>query len=189
MASMRSGVCDVHNTNSEYVLEDELFNVSTNTIEHEFDEIAEESVERLERKPSKTEADLVTIHNEGEGNGEIGVRQCFVDFCRQTILHGWHYLVDYEDSSDSQEEFSDIACPSRASPKENSFKPRGYHPSQSSTHKVRNRHPRHSTNRTRNSTRNTYHARQHSQHFVPKDKPEVFGDHVASTKYEERGKY
>jgi len=25
---------------------------------------------------------------------EAGVHQCFYDFCKQTILHGWHYLAD-----------------------------------------------------------------------------------------------
>ena len=27
---------------------------------------------------------------------EMGVRHCFYDFCKQTILHGWHYLADIE---------------------------------------------------------------------------------------------
>ena len=27
---------------------------------------------------------------------EMGVRHCFYDFCKQTILHGWHYLADLE---------------------------------------------------------------------------------------------
>lgn len=29
-------------------------------------------------------------------NDEMGVRHCFYDFCKQTILHGWHYLADIE---------------------------------------------------------------------------------------------
>ena len=28
------------------------------------------------------------------GQDEMGVRHCFYDFCKQTILHGWHYLAD-----------------------------------------------------------------------------------------------
>ena len=27
---------------------------------------------------------------------DMGVRHCFYDFCKQTILHGWHYLADIE---------------------------------------------------------------------------------------------
>ena len=30
---------------------------------------------------------------------EMGVRNCFYDFCKQTILHGWHYLADLENEA------------------------------------------------------------------------------------------
>ena len=30
---------------------------------------------------------------------EMGVRHCFYDFCKQTILHGWHYLADLENDA------------------------------------------------------------------------------------------
>lgn len=32
-------------------------------------------------------------------NDEMGVRHCFYDFCKQTILHGWHYLADIESNA------------------------------------------------------------------------------------------
>ncbi len=31
-------------------------------------------------------------------NKKNRVRGCFYDFCKQTILHGWHYLVHDKDS-------------------------------------------------------------------------------------------
>ena len=199
MASMRGRVCGAHIRTSKCVLEDELSRVSTNMIQQEFDgdsaamrSALEESAERSERKGSKTEAGIVTNNMDNNGKDEIGIRQYFVDFCRQTILHGWHYLVDYEDSDDdSQEDLSDIACPSKTSPDNDRFKQRSYNQSQSldhhvqSTHNVRNRHSRHSTTRTKNKARKTYsHGRS-----LPRNRAEVFGDHRASTKYEERGKY
>ena len=126
---------------------------------------------------------------------EIGVRQAFVDFCRQTILHGWHYLVEYEDSGDSQEELDDIACPSKASPKENSFEGKRYYSGKCFCHRMssnshlRNRGSRHNTSRTRNLTRKRYRNHQHSQCNVPKEEPEEFRDHTVSSRYEKNGKY
>ena len=37
-------------------------------------------------------------------NKKNRVKGCFYDFCKQTILHGWHYLVnDKEESSKADE--------------------------------------------------------------------------------------
>ena len=35
----------------------------------------------------------------GPNQDEMGVRHCFYDFCKQTILHGWHYLADVENEN------------------------------------------------------------------------------------------
>ena len=36
------------------------------------------------------------------------LQHCFYDFCKQTILHGWHYLADLEsDTENSDEEAGD----------------------------------------------------------------------------------
>ena len=34
---------------------------------------------------------------------EQNVRRCFKDFCKQTILHGWHYLAERDLQSGSPE--------------------------------------------------------------------------------------
>lgn len=43
---------------------------------------------------------------------ESGVQHCFYDFCKQTILHGWHYLADLVKSkrvNDSSEKHFHVA--------------------------------------------------------------------------------
>lgn len=37
-----------------------------------------------------------TAAEQDSSDDEMGVRHCFYDFCKQTILHGWHYLADLE---------------------------------------------------------------------------------------------
>ena len=39
-----------------------------------------------------------------DDDSQRGIRDCFNDFCRQTILHGWHYLIDFNDDNNSSEE-------------------------------------------------------------------------------------
>ena len=41
---------------------------------------------------------------------EMGVRHCFYDFCKQTILHGWHYLADLENHPTPSTSFVDTGC-------------------------------------------------------------------------------
>ena len=41
---------------------------------------------------------------------ERGIRECFNDFCRQTILHGWHYLVDFGGNNDKKPESKTCTC-------------------------------------------------------------------------------
>ena len=48
---------------------------------------------------------------------EMGVRHCFYDFCKQTILHGWHYLADLEQDQDRNN------GPAQASPSFHTFTP------------------------------------------------------------------
>jgi len=38
-------------------------------------------------------------------------QHCFYDFCKQTILHGWHYLADLESDTESGDEENDIIGP------------------------------------------------------------------------------
>ena len=48
---------------------------------------------------------------------EMGVRHCFYDFCKQTILHGWHYLADLENDatpSPSFVTFTPVSSPNTA---------------------------------------------------------------------------
>ena len=53
---------------------------------------------------------------------EMGVRHCFYDFCKQTILHGWHYLADLEQeptpASPSFVTFTPVSSPNTALPGE-----------------------------------------------------------------------
>ena len=36
-----------------------------------------------------------------KSESEKNVRQCFFDFCKQTILHGWHYLAEWDSNPGS----------------------------------------------------------------------------------------
>ena len=162
MAAIRNRVHGAPDRNDQYIQEDELFNVSTNTIEHELDEVVAGPVE-IQKNPHPGEE----VNNEEvEEKEDIELRKCFVDFCKQTILHGWHYLVEYEDSSDSGSDTSDIASHPKPSPKEYPFEKRGHHPNQcschhvQSTHSTRQRHIRHSTTNNKKSARKTYYANQ-----------------------------
>ena len=55
---------------------------------------------------------------------EMGVRHCFYDFCKQTILHGWHYLADLDQeatpaaASPSFVTFTPVSSPNTALPGE-----------------------------------------------------------------------
>ena len=157
-------------------------------IEQGFDGIDEIPVKRFKRSENECsrkgqEGDLVRQHHEDE---EKGIGQCFADFCRQTILHGWHYLVDYDD--DDQEEFSDYLNSSKASPNANNFNQPGsqclcHHPS--TNHSLRNRGSKHSATR-RNLARRTYHAQPSAA--VPNDRSIAFRDQTSFTKSESGGR-
>ncbi len=45
------------------------------------------------------QSDNLSAASSNEDHDEMGVRHCFYDFCKQTILHGWRYLADSEHDS------------------------------------------------------------------------------------------
>ena len=194
MASNGDGLHGANLRSNQYNREGEFPKVSTNILENEGDENEELSNSWLERQPIKDDGDDC---KETEEKQEMGVRECFVDFCRQTILHGWHYLVEYEESSDDEDGDNIPVCPTNSSPKENYLEKRGHLSNHgpchqaTSNHNIRNRHLRQSTSRVKNTARDLskrpYHSHQNSQYSVPKQKP-VFDDSTSSTVWEENGK-
>ena len=157
-------------------------------MEQSFDGLDEVPAKRFKRsfnECSETGQDGGLVNQQHE-HEEKGIGQCFADFCRQTILHGWHYLVDYDD--DDQEEFSDYLSSPNASPNANNFYQPGtqclcHHPS--TNHNLRNRGSKHSATR-RNLAKRTYHS-QHAA-AVPNDRSLAFRDQTSLTKSENRGR-
>lgn len=46
-------------------------------------------------RPGNTAASVIAYHGEN-------VRNCFYDFCKQTILHGWHYLAERDPEEEEE---------------------------------------------------------------------------------------
>ena len=188
MTTMRDGVLHSRFEDDSYLQESELQQVSSNLLEQGLPANNEGSANKMNAQSEN----VASKGNEVIGEDEIGVRQCFVDFCRQTILHGWHYLIENGDSSDSESDKSDIICP--PIPMEYGSEKRGYHPSQYSCHHVvsaqnsRNKHLRHSTNKARNHSKKPYTPHQNSsQNSVSRPKIDKFDDPNSSNIWEENG--
>ena len=188
MTTMRDGVLHSRFEDDNYLQENELHQVSSNLLEQGLPANNEESVNKMNAQSEN----VASKGNEVIAEDEIGVRQCFVDFCRQTILHGWHYLIENGDSSDSESDKSDIICP--PIPMECGSEKRGYHPSQYSCHHVvstqnsRNKHLRNSTNKARNHSKKPYTPHQSSsQNSVSRPKIDKFDDPSSSNIWEENG--
>ena len=189
MASVRNRVHDAYGINEQYNQEDELFNVSSNTIEHELGEVVKESLENTNQHPTT----VSTEDEEKTEKEEKGVRQYFVDFCRQTILHGWHYLVEYEDSSDSESDNTDNACLPNPSPKTYNVDKRGCYQHQCSCHHVasihnsRNRHLRNNVTKVKNSAKRHSYGNQEALNFPTNQNTEVNNDPTYSSTWNENG--
>ena len=197
MSSTKGGHCGGRNSNSECVLEDELSNIPINMMGNAKHlsppDIIEERIETLESTKKKSGAIMDTHKKEetiakyysdksvGEAEAEeeeeavsdeIGIRQCFVDFCRQTILHGWHYLVDCNDDLNEEESPDNVSISNRTSPNlaggGSRFKI-GYAASQ------RLALARNATRRNKN-----YHAAQSSHQLVPKEGAITCDEHISS---------
>ena len=189
MASIRDGTHSSRFEKDNFFSENELHRVSTNYVDQGLSTNTDESIDKM-----NTQSNIIAPKNNGGiVEDEIGVRQCFVDFCRQTILHGWHYLIENGDSSDSESDKSDIICP--PTPKECSSEKRGHYPSQCSCHHVisaqnsRNKHIRHSTNKARNHSKRPYHPHQSSsQSSVSRKKIDKVDEAATSNTWEENGK-
>ena len=188
MSPIRDGEHIPQFERDKFFQESELHHVSSNYVGQGLTANADDSIVKM-----NTQSNIIaTTNNEGTVEDEIGVRQCFVDFCRQTILHGWHYLIENGDSSDSESDKSDIICP--PTPKECSYEKRGHYPNQCSCHHVvsaqnsRNKHIRHSTNKARNHSKRPYHPHQSStQSSVSRQKIDKCDDLAASNTCEENG--
>ena len=53
-------------------------------------------------EPAASEAEQAEVEDNKSTfstSDDMGVRNCFYDFCKQTILHGWHYLADLENEA------------------------------------------------------------------------------------------
>ena len=50
----------------------------------------------LEVCDDNVSANCAGAASDTDDDEDMGVRHCFYDFCKQTILHGWHYLADIE---------------------------------------------------------------------------------------------
>ena len=186
---MRDGVLHSRFEDDNYLQENELHQVSSNLLEQGLPANNEGSVNKMNAQSEN----VASKGNEVIAEDEIGVRQCFVDFCRQTILHGWHYLIENGDSSDSESDKSDIICP--PTPKECGSEKRGYYPNQCSCHHTvsaqnsRNKHVRNSTNKARNHSKKPYNSHQSSFHnSTSRPKTDRFDEPGAPNIWEENGK-
>ena len=189
MANIRDGANHSRYENDKFLNENELHYFSINSIEQGLPANTQKSIDKMNTQSKQVSQKV----NEEVVEDEIGVRQCFVDFCRQTILHGWHYLIENGDSSDSESDKSDIICP--PTPKECGSEKRGYYPIQCSCHHTasaqnsRNKHVRHSTNKARNHSKKPYNPHQSSsQSSVSRPKTDRFEEPDTSHLWEENGK-
>ena len=189
MANMRDGAHHSRFENEKFLQENELHHFTSNSVEQGLVTNTDESIDKMNTQ-SKT---LSSRSNEEIIEDEIGVRQCFVDFCRQTILHGWHYLIENGDSSDSESDKSDIICP--PTPKECGSEKRGYYPNQCSCHHTvsaqnsRNKYVRNSTNKARNHSKKPYNSHHTlSQNSMSRPKTDRFDEPGTPNIWEENGR-
>ena len=191
MASVRNRIHDAYGINEQYIQEDELFNVSSNTIEHELDEVVKESIENTNQYPTT----VLTEDEEPTEKEEKGVRQYFVDFCKQTILHGWHYLVEYEDTSESESDNTENACLPNRSPKAHNVDKRGSYQNQCSCHHVasihnsRNRHLRHNVTKVKIPAKRKSYGNQEALNVSSNQNNEVNTEPISSSTWNENGTY
>ena len=170
-----------------------LFDVSSKMIDPEMDDPVLTSLEKLEKQPAPDEGGSEDVEN----REEIGVRQCFVDFCKQTILHGWHYLVEYEDTTDSEDDTNGMVCPPKPSPKVDRFGKRGHQVNQCSIHNRASPHIKRkrasrfeqNASRSRIPPKRTLHAYQNSQQYKPRQAPDSYDDSISSSMWKENGKH
>ena len=169
-----------------------LFDVSSKMIDPEMDDPVLTSLEKLEKQPAPDEGGSEDVEN----REEIGVRQCFVDFCKQTILHGWHYLVEYEDTTDSEDDTNGMVCPPKPSPKVDRFGKRGHQVNQCSIHNRASPHIKRkrasrfeqNASRSRIPPKRTLHAYQNSQQYKPRQAPDSYDESISSSMWKENGK-
>ena len=170
-----------------------LFDVSSKMIDPEMDDPVLTSLEKLEKQPAPDEGGSEDVEN----REEIGVRQCFVDFCKQTILHGWHYLVEYEDTTDSEDDTNGMVCPPKPSPKVDRFGKRGHQVNQCSIHNRASPHIKRkrasrfeqNASRSRIPPKRILHANQNSQQYKPRQAPDSYDDSISSSMWKENGKH
>ena len=193
MASNRVLLSDEKYTINQASEDPTLFAVSSKMIEPEMDDPVLASLEKLEKQPAPNEEGSGEVEN----REEIGVRQCFVDFCKQTILHGWHYLVEYEDTTDSEDDTNGIVGPPKPSPKAERFGKRGHQVNQCSIHNRASPHIKRkrasrfeqNASRSRIPPKRTAYAYQNSQQYKPRQKSDSYDDSLSSAIWKENGKH